>query len=129
MKSTPPPFNFDEDRVYPMHPCCHTVEEMRRHERPENRETTCPVCMDLYRRDGIEVLPAFRERECGMWRVWCRYCKAWHTHSPEFGHREAHCHDLFIRRKVIPAHEHSGYHEKGYAVAFAGEWKDREVKA
>jgi hypothetical protein len=27
------------------------------------------------------------------WRVWCRYCRAWHYHGPAEGHREAHCQD------------------------------------
>ena len=26
------------------------------------------------------------------WRVWCAYCKRWHYHAGEPGHRAAHCH-------------------------------------
>ena len=25
-------------------------------------------------------------------RVWCAYCKRWHYHAAEPGHRAAHCH-------------------------------------
>jgi hypothetical protein len=26
------------------------------------------------------------------WRCWCPFCKVYHSHSPEPGHRCAHCH-------------------------------------
>ena len=26
------------------------------------------------------------------WRVWCCYCKRWHQHGAQPGHRVAHCH-------------------------------------
>ena len=26
-----------------------------------------------------------------QWRVWCRYCKCYHYHGAEPGHRRAHC--------------------------------------
>lgn len=127
MNTTPTPFNFDEGRAYPMHPCCHTVEEMRKHERPENRESSCTECMEIFRRDGVPILPAFRKRD-GMWAVWCRLCGDWHVHCPEFGHREAHCHDV-NRRTGYYVTGRDNYRRTGYALAYAGEWKDREVKA
>ncbi|MDP2606097.1 MAG: hypothetical protein Q8S00_26440 [Deltaproteobacteria bacterium] len=29
----------------------------------------------------------------GGWRAWCPFCAVYHTHSPEPGHRAAHCAD------------------------------------
>ncbi len=28
----------------------------------------------------------------GTWRAWCPFCRKYHMHSPEPGHRAAHCH-------------------------------------
>jgi hypothetical protein len=30
----------------------------------------------------------------GEWRFWCPYCRRHHHHSPEPGHRVAHCNGL-----------------------------------
>jgi hypothetical protein len=27
----------------------------------------------------------------GQWRFWCPFCKKWHYHGAEPGHRVAHC--------------------------------------
>ena len=31
------------------------------------------------------------ERHGTRWRFWCGYCRRYHYHSPEPGHRVAHC--------------------------------------
>jgi hypothetical protein len=37
------------------------------------------------------ILLAYPERGGSTWRVWCDWCERWHIHSPEEGHRVAHC--------------------------------------
>ena len=39
------------------------------------------------------------------WRFWCRYCWCHHYHSPEPGHRKAHCRDI-----------KSPYRDRGYTL-------------
>jgi hypothetical protein len=45
-----------------------------------------------------------------LW-VWCRYCKAWHSHGQGEGHREAHCSGA------------TPYTRTGYNLALAGKWR------
>lgn len=53
------------------------------------------------------VLDAYEDGTC--WRVWCRYCHVWHTHSRGAGHRVAHC---------LVAE--SPYRQTGYTLRDAG---------
>ena len=64
------------------------------------------ACLDL----DAPTLPAEEVTVNGAtrWRVWCRYCEAWHHHGPADGHREAHCPD-----------QGSPYWAKGYNLALA----------
>ena len=39
-------------------------------------------------------------------RVWCCWCDRWHSHSPGYGHRAAHCHN-----------DASPYSDTGYVLA------------
>jgi hypothetical protein len=57
--------------------------------RPKN----CPVLLAVPSPDGL------------MWRAWCPFCRVYHSHSPEPGHRVAHCGD---RRGTSPFDE-TGY--------------------
>ncbi len=45
------------------------------------------------------------------YRVYCKYCRRWHTHSPFEGHRLAHCDD-----------PDSPYAPTGYNLVYAGEF-------
>jgi hypothetical protein len=48
--------------------------------------------------------------------VWCDHCRRWHWHSPEPGHRVAHCHcygDLDGCRRPV-------HYEDGYALRIVG---------
>jgi hypothetical protein len=60
------------------------------------------------------VLSAYEAVVDGVtyWLVWCKFCQKWHRHGAGAGHREAHCTDSA-----------SGYWERGYNLAYAGEWK------
>jgi hypothetical protein len=42
--------------------------------------------------EGMPVILC--EAHEGEWRFFCPYCRRWHTHSPEPGHRVAHCGNL-----------------------------------
>lgn len=63
------------------------------------------------------VLPAYEAVIKGSlrWLVWCKHCREWHTHGPAEGHREAHCND-----------SNSPYVKRGYNLAYAGKWEDRQ---
>jgi 5-methylcytosine-specific restriction endonuclease McrA len=50
-------------------------------------------CACLKKDSKYPVLIAAVDRETGNWNVWCPYCKDWHQHCPEPGHRIAHCDD------------------------------------
>ena len=39
----------------------------------------------------VPRLPASAGPSGRSWRVWCRFCRKWHTHAPEPGHAWAHC--------------------------------------
>jgi hypothetical protein len=70
-----------------------------------------------------ELLPVVQCRQVGRgqqrrWRFWCGHCKSWHTHSPEPGHRVAHCHSAAGRRAypqgyVLELHDVAAYAAKG----------------
>jgi hypothetical protein len=47
------------------------------------------------------------ERIEGQCRFWCAFCKCFHYHSAESGHRVAHCHN-----------RESPYDETGYVLDF-----------
>jgi hypothetical protein len=36
-------------------------------------------------------LPAYPGSSPATWRIWCEWCKRWHTHTAGEGHRAAHC--------------------------------------
>jgi hypothetical protein len=50
----------------------------------ENEMTRLPMML-------CEPSPSDTGRE--TWRFWCPYCRAYHTHGAEDGHRVAHCHN------------------------------------
>jgi hypothetical protein len=64
------------------------------------------------------VLPAYEVILDGeaKWIVWCKHCRQWHCHGSAEGHREAHCRD-----------SSSPYWERGYNLAYAGKWEDRQT--
>ena len=41
--------------------------------------------------DNIPVVPAYLDTKKGGLVFWCEYCRQWHLHSCEEGHRVAHC--------------------------------------
>ena len=43
---------------------------------------------DCFRSDAPTLLA---EADGNMWRVFCPFCERYHRHSPEPGHRTAHC--------------------------------------
>lgn len=45
----------------------------------------------------------------GLVKVWCKYCRRCHYHSPDFGHRVAHC--------ILPS---SPYKQTGYIIRPVG---------
>lgn len=53
------------------------------------------------------VLPAYETND--RYIVWCDHCRRWHIHSPENGHRTAHCHQ-----------RESPYDAVGYILRLAG---------
>jgi hypothetical protein len=48
-----------------------------------------------------------------QWKFWCRYCNTYHHHSPEPGHRVAHCLDFWVDetgcRKLQSPYRETGY--------------------
>ena len=48
------------------------------------------------------------------YRVWCSFCRYWHSHSKEDGHRVAHCHTVL-----------SPYYDSGYFIKRVGTWQER----
>jgi hypothetical protein len=60
--------------------------------------------------DTIPTLDALPVDGCtDQWRVFCRYCKAWHFHGAIEGHRVAHCFN-----------DSSPYLKTGYIIKCAG---------
>lgn len=46
--------------------------------------------------DSIPVLRAkevYRGKKLVQLKVWCEYCKGYHYHSTDEGHKVAHCHN------------------------------------
>jgi len=63
------------------------------------------------------------------WRVWCRYCKKFHTHGAGPGHRVAHCHDRYDKRRnpwLRAKLPDSLYQIKGYYLDYPD---DAEMRA
>jgi hypothetical protein len=54
------------------------------------------------------VLPAYPTPH--GWKVWCNYCRRWHQHGAQPGHRVAHCR--------VPS---SPYRTTGYILKLAEE--------
>lgn len=50
--------------------------------------------------------------EGDRWVFWCPFCKMSHVHSPERGHRVAHCVDFDVLGRRID----SPYREAGYIL-------------
>ncbi len=46
---------------------------------------------ELFDKEGYPFLLAIKDNKQA--KIWCKYCKRWHYHSPEAGHRVAHCGD------------------------------------
>ena len=49
--------------------------------------------------------PVIEDGKVIQWKAWCPFCTGYHFHSPEPGHRVAHCHN-----------ENSPFQESGYIL-------------
>jgi hypothetical protein len=41
--------------------------------------------------DGAPIVRAFYDEKTKQLKFYCQYCKTWHEHAAEEGHRVAHC--------------------------------------
>lgn len=66
----------------------------------------------------LYALPAHSNSPDSDWKAWCPACRRWHFHSPEEGHRVAHCEDG------------GPFEETGYYLKLAPEgWSARRCRA
>ncbi|MBM4041586.1 MAG: hypothetical protein FJ290_24055 [Planctomycetes bacterium] len=75
---------------------------------------------------GMPLLPAVPREDGYGWKVWCRYCKAWHSHGIGLGHRGAHClsHDRRGRPINSPYSAFSDPPGRGYELVLREEALD-----
>jgi hypothetical protein len=57
--------------------------------------------------DEQPIMRAFYDQATNTFRIWCRYCRIWHMHSPFDGSRVAHCGWRYP--KVISPYSKTGY--------------------
>lgn len=63
-------------------------------------------------RGRFPVLLAYPVLRGGV-KVWCCYCRTWHHHTAENGHRVAHCGN-------IGSYDNSPFEETGYIIKLVG---------